>query len=593
MTDPVATAATAIPSDATAGVLRIGNWGVNATSNELTRDGEIVRVEPKAMEVLVFLADRAGQVVSREVLLATLWQGAMVGDDALTQAMIKLRKSLGDTARSPQYIETISKRGYRLIAHVERLAVAERAEEKLPSESSPEKAPSEPVHDHALDRPRDRPRYARRVTKIVALLVLLLAGGAAIYALREQSGGGGIEAPFLEDSAERWSALPTITVTPFETVGDDSTETYLARGMTSDLMTDLSQVSGLRVVSALILPQPDPDSKSLTKPTARYWLSGTVQRQPESLRINVRLIDAESGRQLWAERYDHPFRDLIVVQEGIVNRLLQVLPVKVSEAERQRIARRYTRNVEAYDFYLRGKSAFLARQPRENETARQMYRHAIDLDPAFARAYAGLALTHADDYRNQWTPDGEKSLAKALQLAETALRIDPDLAEVYGVLAYIRAVRLDYKEAINLLKRAVELDRSYADAYAYMGAFHTHMGQPEKAIPLVRFAIRLNPGGGFIYYLVLGRAYLFLGDLEQAAINLKEAIARNGADLEARIFMAATLVASGNLPEAQWEAEEIRLLQPGIAARQWLQTYPMTDQRQKQKLLSLLATVGL
>lgn len=584
----------AMTNDSVSPALRIGDWCVNAAANELTRDGEIVRIEPKAMEVLLFLADRAGQVVSREDLLAALWLGAVVGDDALTQAVIKLRKALGDTARSPRYIETISKRGYRLNARVERLATAQTAKQTQAVEPAYEQEPisaTNPIQDTARSVPR-----VTRITVPLVVLMLLCAGGAAIFALLEHRARDSIEALTLDDTAERWTALPTIALTPFETVGGDGSESYLARGMTADLMTDLSQLSGLRVVSALKFAHLDPGGKGSqvsAKPAARYWLSGTVQRQPESLRINVRLIDAESGRQLWAERHDHPFRDLIAVQEGIVNRLLQVLPVKVSEAERQRIARRYTSSVEAYDFYLRGKAAFLARQSHENQTARQMYQHAIDLDPAFARAYAGLALTHADEYRNQWVADGQVSLARALRLAETALRIDPDLAEVYGVLAYIRAVRLDYKEAINLLKRAVAIDRSYADAYAYMGAFHTHMGQPEKAIPLVRFAMRLNPSGSFIYFLVLGRAYLFLGDLEQATINLKEAIARNGADLEARIFMAATLVAAGNLPEAQWEVEEIRLLRPGVAAQQWLQTYPMTDARQKQKLINLLAKVGL
>jgi DNA-binding winged helix-turn-helix (wHTH) protein/TolB-like protein len=571
----------AIAGDSALPPLRIGDWCVIPAANELTRKGETVRLEPKTMEVLVFLADRAGQVVSREALLSAVWPGAVVGDDALTQAVIKLRKSLRDTTRSPQYIETISKRGYRLIAPVERRGT----EKGMPPEPARQIDPASPVRNHA--------RFAPRTTRIAALLVLLLVVGSASYVSREHTELIDIKASFPEDTAEHWTALPTVSVKPFETVGDDGAQTYLARGIASDLMTDLSRLSGLRVVSSQTLRQGEPGSKALTKPTARYLISGTVQHQAESLRINVRLIDTESGRQLWAERYDRTFRDLISVQAEIVGRLLQLLPVQVSEAERRRVARRYTHNLEAYEHYLRGKATYLARRPADNVAARQMFQSAIERDPSFARAYASLALTHADDYRNQWTTDGRSSLAKALQQAQTALRMDPDLAEVYGVLAYIHAVRLEYKEAIKLLKRAVELDRSYADAYAYMGAFHTHMGQPAEAIPLVRFAIRLNPDAGFIYFVILGRAYLFQGDVDQASVNLREALARNPADLEAHVYMAATLVAAKDLSAARWEAEEIRTLQPDFTARRWLQTYPMIDSRQKQRLTSLLAQVGL
>ncbi len=217
----------------------------------------------------------------------------------------------------------------------------------------------------------------------------------------------------------------------------------------------------------------------------------------------------------------------------------------------------------------------------------------IELDPAFARAYAGLALAHTDDYRNQWTTDGQGALSRANELAQTALRMDPELPEVYAVLAYVHAVRLQYDEAIKLLRRAITLAPSYGDGYAYLGAVYTHMGRPADAIPLLRTAMRLNPDAGFIYFVVLGRAYLFLGDIEQASINLREALARNPTDLEARVFMAATLVAAGDLSAASWEAVEVRALKPGFAARQWLRTHPMTNADQKQRLINLLAQVEL
>jgi DNA-binding winged helix-turn-helix (wHTH) protein/TolB-like protein/Flp pilus assembly protein TadD len=558
--------------------LRIGDWLADPATNELRRDGETIRLEPKAMEVLVFLADRAGQVVSREALLTALWAGMVVGDDALTQAVIKLRRSLQDEARAPQYIETIAKRGYRLIAPVKRGA----AQEPVVSEAPPAPVPA------AVGR-----TYRLPAARMAVLLAVLLAGATWIYLSQRTESVDPASYPG-EEFLQRWAALPTITVTPFETIAGHEAETYLARGIAADLTTDLSRLSGLRVIASTSpAPPGKPGRDGVPKDGPRYLLSGAVQRADGSLRINVRLVDAESGRQLWADRYDRPFKDLLAIQEEIIDHLLRILPVQVSEAERLRLAQRYTRNLVAYDYFLRGRAAFLVRQGEENAVAREMYRKAIELDPGFARAYSGLALTHADDYRNHWTTDGKRSLETASQLAETALQIDPSLADVHSVLGYVRAVQHEFQHALELHERAVRMDPSYADGYAYIGATYTHMGQPAKTIPFMRTAMRLTPGGNFLYFMVLGRAYFFTGDLDQASINLREALARNAGDLETRVFMAATFVAAGDLRAAEWEAEEIRALRPGFTARHWLETGLIADERQKRRVSDLLAKVGL
>jgi tetratricopeptide (TPR) repeat protein len=265
----------------------------------------------------------------------------------------------------------------------------------------------------------------------------------------------------------------------------------------------------------------------------------------------------------------------------------------LGEAERSRLARRYTRNLEAYDYFLRGQAALLTRTHEENQTAREMYHKALALDPAFARAYAGLALTYAADYRQQWTDNGPQALARAFELAETAARIDAEILEVQWVLAYVHAQSRRHEQAIAHLNRAIALDPSFADAYALLGSIQTYIGQPAKAIPLVRMAIHLNPDAGYLYFLVLGRAYLFQGDAEQALINLKEALSRNGANVESQVYLVATLALAGDKDAARWKAEELRVLEPDFSAGKWLQSYPMTDEGQKQRLTRLLGEAGL
>jgi tetratricopeptide (TPR) repeat protein len=257
------------------------------------------------------------------------------------------------------------------------------------------------------------------------------------------------------------------------------------------------------------------------------------------------------------------------------------------------MAQRHTRNLQAYEHFQHGQAALLLRQKSGNETARLMFRRAIDLDKTFARAYSGLALTYAADYRNQWTADAARALGRAFELARTANEINPDIPETYWTLAYVHAQRREHQQALKHLERSLTLYPSFADGYALMASVKTFAGQPAESIPLMRTAMRLNPTSGYLYFLVLGRAYFFLGNLEQARINLEEASKRNPEYLETHIYLAAVEVAGGDTPSAGWEADQIRFLEPAFSAKRWLDNYPMTDNSQKTKLLQALDPLGL
>jgi tetratricopeptide (TPR) repeat protein len=258
----------------------------------------------------------------------------------------------------------------------------------------------------------------------------------------------------------------------------------------------------------------------------------------------------------------------------------------------RRVAQRHTRNLEAYEHFQRGQLALLARQRPENETAREMFRHAIALDAGFARAYAGLALTYAADYRNQWVDNGAAALERAFELARTAHQINPDIRETYWVLAFVHLERRQHEQALQYLETAVQLYPSFADGYALMGGIKTYIGRPADAVPLMRIAMRLNPQGGYLYFLNLGRTYLALGQLDQARINLEHALLRNPVNLETHIYMAAVNLMAGDKAAAAWEADEIRALQPGFSSDAWLKTYPLIDVVQQTKLVKALRELG-
>jgi DNA-binding winged helix-turn-helix (wHTH) protein/TolB-like protein/Tfp pilus assembly protein PilF len=556
--------------------LRIGEWRVDPATNRLSRGGETLHLEPKAMDVLLLLVRRAGEVISREELLATVWSGSVVGDDTLTQAVIKLRKALGDDTRSPSYIETIAKRGYRLIASVR----AGQGDAPVSSSRNGERsAPASVSHTRRL-------AWAAGLALMIALLVAAVSYFTALGPLRLARE---LPAPPAVETVA-FGNMPTITVLPFDSLREDSPD-YLARGIAADLATDLAQLSEIRVIRAPF--EAGLSGATGTRAVSRYVVSGNVQSGPDNIKINVWLLDAASGRQLWAERYVRPRRDLIALQEEIVDQLVRALAVKVSESERRRLASSHTRNLEAYDLFLRAYAAHLTHQPDENRQARELYRQAAALDPGFARAYAGLAMTYANDYRYQWSSAGADALKHAMELANTAREINPDVREVYWVLAYVHMQRHQPVQALQYLKRAIALDPSYADGYGLMGAVYGYAGEPAKALPPLRYGMRLDPDAGYLYYMAVGEAYFFLGETEQALLNLNEALARNPANLETRVFLAATHAARGDAEAAQWEAEEIRMLAPGFVLPAWLETSPLTDSSQKRRVIELLKGYGL
>lgn len=531
--------------------VRVGEWLVAPALNEISSAGRTVKLEPKVMAVLAFFAQRPGQVVSREEILSAVWPGVVVGDDSVTQAVIKLRKALGDVAEAPTYLQTIAKGGYRLVAPVTRSAEAP---------------------------PPGRERGKQWMAAAAVAAVMLIA--ATAWFLRNERASDARPAAIPATEAAR-ATLPTVTIAPFEALGGDPQAVLLAGGLTADLITDLSKVGGLSVV--VVAPG---------QARTGYLVSGSVQRIDKRVRLHIHLTDAHTGKQLWAEKFDRAVGDFFAIQEELAPKILQILPAKVSQAELRRVAQRHTRNLEAYESFQRGQAALLAREKVANESAREMFRRAIALDATFARAYSGLALTHAADYRNQWTVDGAAALGRAFDIARTAHEMNPDIPETYWVLAFVHMERRQHDQALQQLRTAVGLYPSFADGYALMGGVNTYIGRPMETVPLLRTAMRLNPEAGYLYFLLLGRAYLFLGDLEQARVNLEHALARNPANVETHVYMAALHAIAGDKSAAAWQAEEIRALQPGFSARAWLATYPMTDSPQQVKLREALAQLG-
>lgn len=563
--------------------LMIAGWTLQEERHCLMRDGTAIRLEPKTTLLLAFMARHAGEALRREDLLAEVWQDRVVGDEALTTAINKIRRAFRDDRHDPRIIETIPKTGDRLIAPVERQV---ENGTHLAVDTVPDGPSAAGVMTPAVDRPRpSRPVY--RAALVGALLLLAIGLGVGFLLLSAPA------PPPADTAVVDPGPVPMVSVHPFTVLGDDPEQRYLARGLTADLIARLSSLSGLYVTEVSEANTPGDAAGSGVPLDKRYEVWGGVKRATGDLNVEVSLVETSTGRRLWVEHYRRPFDDLFEIQHEIGTRLARALSVQVTELEQERLAHRYTRSVPAYDLFLRARSELLVRRPENNRRARDLYLGAIALDPAFARAYAGLALIHAGDYRNQWTEDRAEALAKAEEFAESALQIDPMLPEVHWTLGYVKVQQRRHSEALAHLDRALAIQPGFADALALTGGINTYLGRPSTTIPLVRSAIRNNPAAGYLYYMTLGRAYYFLGDPVQALINLREALNRNPATLEVRVYLAATLESHGEHDDAEWQAEEIRAIRPGFSIDDWLETYPMVDPRQTERLTAALKALGL
>ena len=534
---------------------------VDPSTNEIIFGADSVHVEPKSMEVLLFLFEHAGEVISRDEIQDRIWGDVTVGQDSITNAIIKLRKAFGDDAKNPRVIATIPKRGYRVIAPV-----------KLETGTIEVRAPHIPEKPPRLSFAKHRGVGAVILTGLIVAYLFWLEMPAP-------------ESPAPSQSHTTVHGKISIAIAPFANMDGDPRHKYLANGVEDTILTELSQLSQLSVMR---LPESDDPAVNF-----QYILEGGVLRNEGQIRIDTRLIDAETGVFLWVNRYDRPFSDLIAIEDEIQIAIIDKLAAEVDAAELALQAHGYTHSIDAYDFFLRAQQALLPRDKDSNAAARALYLKAIEHDPQFARAYAGLALTYAAEYRNFWTNDRDGALALALSMAETALGISSDLPEQHWVIAYVRTQQRKLDAAKAELEQALDLDPEYADALALLGGVYTYDGNPEKTIPLLRQAMRLQPSSGYLYFLLLGRAYYFLDDCDQAEINLKEALARNASNVEARVYTVACFVRRGNIADAEWEVEEIDALAADFSIDVWLSTYPMTDNVQMAKLSKDLKAAGM
>ncbi|MGB5199408.1 MAG: winged helix-turn-helix domain-containing protein [Sedimenticolaceae bacterium] len=565
------------------GSFQLGDWWIEPALGRISIAGESRRLEPRVMDVLVYLAAHRGEVVTREDLERAVWHGAIVGYDAVTGSIIKLRRALGDNARDPRYIETISKSGYRLIAAMPPPdapmgeATAVDLSDGLPVEDA--RSTASPPFRIGI--------WTKSALLIAAMAAVFVFGWLASPEPETITTGG--PTPLLARSG--------IAVVPFENLTAESSQDYFSNGITEDLITDLSKLSGLRVVarnSILVYKDsPKTDSQIGAEVGARYIVRGSVQRAGGRVRVNVRLIDAVENRIRWTERYDRKLADIFQMQDDITTRVVSALEVELSPGERQRLTRQYAASIEAYDEFLRGLDQLGRRSGSANVEAKTHFRNAIRLEPRFARAYAGLAQAYSQDAVYDRGPSVKASLDEAELLARKALEIDENIPQVRFVIGMVEMFKGNLDAATAEVTRAIDLKPSYADGYGLLARILDFSGRPEEGLEALRQAISLNPRIPAIYRLVHGSLLYQQGALQEALQQLQESVAANPNLLLSRLYLAAVYSAAGQLDEAGWEVEEILAFSPSFTLAYLDYGFPIRDQELRQRFVTDLRRAGL
>lgn len=563
----------------------------------------ITRLEPRAMDVLVYLMQRAGRVVTRQELEDNVWAGTIVSYEALTVTINKIRSALQDNPHKPEFIETLPKKGYRLIAPVKSL--------DLVSDSKTDLSDSETL----VSTPTPKPSPWFSHPAILLMAVVLLVGLAGYGIFRQSVAVPGSRTAFRNIGQAENSV--SIAVIPFANNSGNSEKDYFASGMTEYLITDLSRLSSLTVIartSVMGYSSASANIKEISKDlNVRYVLTGSVQIIGDRIRVAVQLSDAATNIQLWADRFERKMNDIFLVQDEITQQIVAALVARLTGDGQTKPAQDYallvkeaaslrqsmdswrgTNNVEAYDSYIRGNALYTTITKEGNVLARRMFQRAIDIDPKFAEAYSAIALTYVDDYRNKWVADPLGAVDRAFDFANKAIAIDKNAAVAYLVLAYSNLYgKKKPEQAIASAEQAIKLYPSYADAYAVMASAYSFIGQPDKAIPITQHAIRLNPVASYVYYANLGRDNYFLGNLDDAVKNLKAATYRNANYLNAHLYLAAAYAKRGQMSDAGWEVEQIRTLDPNFSLDYWASTQPYRSAKRLNQMVSDIRKAGL
>jgi TolB-like protein/DNA-binding winged helix-turn-helix (wHTH) protein len=494
-----------------------------ASCSILTADGEI-RIEPKVMDVLVLMARHAGQVVSREEFIQSVWNGTFVTDEVLSRCVYRLRQALGDDTKKPRFIETVSKRGYRLIAPVREstttMVAAEPEVDKLPLESIPQqRLIPESVYQHLITRDYLYWILSAAAVCVSVVIYLFHATGGPQQEVSDRDVGVD-NAVFAYQQAQETNN--SIAILPFVNMSGNPENDYFCDGISEELIGMLAKIPSLKVVartSSFEFKDKGMDVRRVAQQLGvNNLLEGSVRLAGNHIRVSAQLIDARTGYHLWSNTFDSQFEDVFTVQSMIADAIVRALKVSLEADEggppiTNRIAP--TTNMTAYRYYLQGLYHWKRRGEPAIRKSIDLFKAAIEHDPAFAQPYQALSTSYLvlPFYSRE---SQEDAFAQAETMARKALELDPSLGQAHAVLAFISLKRWDWATAYHEFELAFAAAPNDPTIHQWYSEFLSYVGYIDASVTEALRARELDPVSPVVNDR-LGVAYLWSGEYDLAA----------------------------------------------------------------------------
>jgi len=457
--------------------LRFGLFEADVQTGELWKQGKRLRLQEQPFQLLVSLLEKPGEVVTREELRSRLWPQTTVDfDHGLNKAVSKIREALGDSSENPRFVETVARRGYRFLDDV---AIIRKAPLETGAGDPANAGPFLPAVAAILNA-----SSRNLATKLFVLGLALVAASVVWVFYREI-----YAAP----------AIRSLAVLPLENLSGDPSQDYFVDGMTDELITRLAQISALRVISRTSVMTYKNARKSLAEIAnelnVEAVVEGSVSRSGERVRVTAQLIDARSDKHIWADSYDEDIRDALVLQSKVTTAIARHIRAALNPQEQLALAKSRTINPEAYEAYLKGRYFWNKRTAQGLRTAIDYFGRAIEIDPRYAEAYAGLADAYAiaGDWKMGVLPP-QDAFARATAAAAEALALDDTLSEAHTSLALaLDLYGWNWVAAEAEYKHAIQLNPGYATAHQWYSWHLFMVGSNAEAMSELKKAENLDP----------------------------------------------------------------------------------------------------
>jgi len=495
------------------------NYCLDPKRRELWRGPDRVSLEPQVFDLLHYLVRNRDHMVSKEDLIAGVWDGRIVSESTLSSRITAARQAIGDSGEEQRLIRTVPRKGFCFIGAVQQVE-----------------------------------EYVEGVAKPVL-----------------SAKGDGTARPQLQQATLSLPNKPSIAILPFANISRDPEQEYFVDGIVEEITTALSQFRWLFVIarsSSFTYKGRVVDVKQVGRELGvRYVLEGSVRRAANRVRITAQLIDTAIGAHLWADRFEGGLEDIFDLQDKLAENVVGAIGPKLEQAEIERARRKPTESLDAYDHYLRGMASFHRMNRTANEEARQSFQRAIELDADFAAAYGMAAYCFVWRKTNGWVVDRGQDIAEAARLAQRAAELGKDDAVALGTAGFSLAhVVGDLDGGAAMIVRARALNPNLATLWLFSGWIKTYLSEPDTAIEHLAHAMRLSPFDpqSFATHLVIGFGHFIAGRYDEASLWADKALREQPNFAGAARVAAASHAFAGRLEQARKAMARLRQIDPAL-----------------------------